>query len=561
MFTPNKIKLNREQSNMIPLTGGLNEQVSNAELKSGELIVCANYIDQEDVYSGYSSVRGYERYDGTALASDTSLDSNFSEGDVGYDQAREAVRIAINTVGTVGTTCTGPVTGVHLYNDILYAWRNNTAQNATKMFKASGSSWVEIDLSTAPMTQNATVKAINGQFSSYNTNLEVMAWVDGVTNGFWLYNGTTVTYNDNTSSGGYLPNAAPTNLGIWRNRLFIIYPNGHILFSVAGDPTDFDTSTGYAGEIYLGENCTDIEEAPEGTLALFTKDSIKLLYYGSVADDFIFKLDTYSNSVGAKEGTAKSILGQIYFADAQGLCSLSAVQTYGDFGAKNISKKIQQSYTAARDNIQFSIADIGTGRYYLFYTDAAHGGTSGLVFTFKGQRLKGSCKVIYPEVMSSITEARYNNGNRDYFFGTNTGYVMKMFSGTSFDGQAIESYFTTSYYHYKSPRLWKFFHRLKFEASSASNFNGNIRSRFNYSESSMPKTVSETFDVYGNPGYWGDDYWGQFYWATSAIGGSMYYFTGYGTNMSITVRTSSKYKPIHTIHNFTVDYSIQSTQV
>ena len=557
MITSNKITLNKELSYPISLTGGLNEQVSNMELSAGELLICKNYVDQEDVYSGYQSAKGYERYDGQALASAISVTAD-EMGEVTDDTAREAQRALILTVG--GTAATGAVTGVHMYGDELYAWRNKSDDSETYLYVESATGWDLMDTSGTPMDPDATVRAINGRFSLFNTNNEIMAWVDGVTEGFFMFDGTTITYTDNTSTGGLLPNAAPVNIGIWRNRLFLIYPQGHILFSAPGDPEDFDTSTSTAGEIYLGDNCTDINEGPSGTLALFTKDTIKLLYYGSVTDDFVFKLDTFSSSVGAKEQTAKSILGNIYFADGQGICSLSTTQTYGDFGAKNIAKKAQKTFDTFRNDIQFSMIDTNTGRYYLFYEDDL-GTSSALVLTFKGTHLKGITKVVYKHLLNCICEAKYADGRKAYFFGTTTGYVMKMFSGTSFDGATIDTLLTTSYYHYNSPRVWKFFHRLRFEASSPGNFDGSIRTRFNYSESIMPRTSSGDFDVYGSPGHWGEDVWGSFYWSSAAIGGSMYYFTGYGTNMSITISTSSKYKDAHIMHNYTVDYSLQSVQV
>ena len=77
----------------------------------------------------------------------------------------------------------------------------------------------------------------------------------------------------------------------------------------------------------------------------------------------------------------------------------------------------------------------------------------------------------------------------------------------------------------------------------------------------MPTVDEESFSVTGSSGYFGTMIWGQFTWGTDAIGGEIYYFNGYGNNMAISIRTSSKYKETHAFHNFTVDYSMQTIQV
>lgn len=70
----------------IVLTGGLKEDISQIELKAGELIECVNYQEIDGIYHGYASIPGYEVFDGTALASsvlvttlnDYGLDNNTS---------------------------------------------------------------------------------------------------------------------------------------------------------------------------------------------------------------------------------------------------------------------------------------------------------------------------------------------------------------------------------------------------------------------------------------------------------------------------------------------------
>jgi hypothetical protein len=57
------------RSKTIIMTGGLNEVVTNLELKEGELHQVLNYMELDGPYHGYASINGYEAYDGTAAPS------------------------------------------------------------------------------------------------------------------------------------------------------------------------------------------------------------------------------------------------------------------------------------------------------------------------------------------------------------------------------------------------------------------------------------------------------------------------------------------------------------
>ena len=56
------------------LSGGLNTEVANMR-KPGEMLSCINYNVVNGAYSGYQSMKGYERFDGQTLASSYNTES------------------------------------------------------------------------------------------------------------------------------------------------------------------------------------------------------------------------------------------------------------------------------------------------------------------------------------------------------------------------------------------------------------------------------------------------------------------------------------------------------
>ena len=92
MATAPRITSPEVKTDVVIMDGGLNEAVSSIEMKPGELILCKNYYITEGSSGGYVSLSGYERFDGTPLAS--TVDGNEDD-----DAAREATRSCEKNTG------------------------------------------------------------------------------------------------------------------------------------------------------------------------------------------------------------------------------------------------------------------------------------------------------------------------------------------------------------------------------------------------------------------------------------------------------------------------------
>lgn len=541
------------------LTGGLNEQVTSLELSAGELYRCKNYVEKDDRYHGYESTKGYERFNGMTSPSSVALDSI----DPVVDTSREAARTAITAVPG-----TGDIRGVHIYNDKVYAWRDNAGGTAKDLYVSDAThGWSDgttpdtpITDSTPVMDNGGTVRAVTGRFALYQSNAEVMVWVDGVSQPK-VWNGTDVsTINIGTILGSPFDATYPTHVGIWQNRMFLAYANGHILFSEVGDPTAWSSATGNAGEIFIGAEITGIIEAPGGSLLFFTQNTIKMLSYGSTSDEFIFKLDDFPRGIGARENTVESLTGSIYFADDRGFSVVEASAESGGLSANIIGKKVQETYLANISTITGSAVDRNTNRYYLFYNDSVSSLPKVLVFTFFNKRLKGVGILELDDEVTAVAEGSFSDGTNKIFFGSDDGYVYHFLSGTSFDGGVIATSLSTSYHHYGSPRSWKRFRRLTMEIDADNGTVFTISGSFDYDDTALKKPIDNTATIARGGSLWGSAIWGSFVWGTDLLTRQPIYTNGYGSNMSVNISTSSKYKTEHTIHNITTDFSVKGIQ-
>ena len=135
-----------------------------------------------------------------------------------------------------------------------------------------------------------------------------------------------------------------------------------------------------------------------------------------------------------------------------------------------------------------------------------------------------------------------------------------MDKGTSFDGEVIDTELFTSFYHYRSPRHSNTPSQMNFEITAARGTQFAVRPVFNYDSSRLPETEWWVPETKGFSGIWGMDDWGEFVWGGAAVQEGIHYVRGVGRNMSIEMRTSSKFVEEHIIHNCIVDYEVNDQQ-
>jgi hypothetical protein len=155
----------------------------------------------------------------------------------------------------------------------------------------------------------------------------------------------------------------PRHICNYRYHLALGYRSGTVLFSVIGEPEDFDGQLG-AGQIGVGDPVTGILPLPGQYLAVFCENSIWGVT-GKIVEEF--SLENISPYSGAIEYSVVAIGSKPIFCDTMGISTLEQSDKYGNFLGNRLSHKISPWLLP-----RLSVA----GRGY------ADGNTSGLIAAF-----------------------------------------------------------------------------------------------------------------------------------------------------------------------------------
>jgi len=534
MTISKRLSIQEPSTEMIVFDGGLNEAVSSIEMPPGELIACSNYYLTDGSTGGYVSISGYERYDGTALASTVAAPG----GDL---TDRDIARGLITSVPGVD-----PVLGVHMYKGVLYAFRNDIDGIHAKMWKATAGGWIEVDTSADPILKDGEYRFVNYNFSDL-ADTESMYWCDGVNNAR-EYNdvtGAVVKIETNTTPD------APQYLVVHQHYLFFSFPGGYLIHGGIGEPIDWSIGTGDWG---IGADITALHTTVGGTLVIFCRNKIKIME-GDSPDNWVMK--GFSDHLGAMHNTVREIFDTLVFVSDYGVTTLSAAQEFGDFKSASVSDKIKKTFLKYKDTITCTVVIRELNQYRVYLSSGKI-----LVFSFFNKKMRGITICQYPIGVLTVTEGRDLNNNPVVYFTNPSGYVFKSDSGTSFDGVKIITKLSTAYYHYKSPRNWKRFFRVTFEISSVNSFLAYIRTAFDYSKFTYAKSSAEDLDVTGAGDLWGEGEWGEMVYASTESTNRIFYdINAIGANMSITIMSESDLIKQHTIQNMVVDYQTVGRQM
>ena len=95
-----RYKLSPTQLKVGALTGGVQENKPQYEMRIGDLIRGFNYQEVDGLYTGYRSMFGYEVFDGTQSPTSVAVDVTDVDGVTEYDdtdrEARRSLIIASN---------------------------------------------------------------------------------------------------------------------------------------------------------------------------------------------------------------------------------------------------------------------------------------------------------------------------------------------------------------------------------------------------------------------------------------------------------------------------------
>jgi len=472
----------------------------------------------------------YATINGTVLQGYAPTDALYSEW---FQNATEYNRSLIGEVPG-----SGAVLGVWVYEDTVYAFRNNASGTAALMWASSVDGWVSV--TTPPLLPNGQYRFINYNFYGH-PNRAKMYGVDGVNQGF-EFDGATFTQ---IATG--MATDTPSHVVAHKYHLFYSFAGGSVQHSSIGDPSTWSPVTG-ASEIAVGDEITGFATIPGDTLAIFCRNSTYLLYGTSVAD---WNLKTHSLQAGAIENTVQDMHTPIYLDD-YGITSLEQTQAYGDFKSNSYSALIQPLIERYKGSVTASMRVKAKDQYRLFFND-----DTGLIAKRKAPNRWDYTRVNLPLTVRCACSLEADDAADYLFFGSDNGYVYRMDSGTSFDGAEIEAILRLPFNHLKSPRGIKSFKKLVVEMVSPDRITLRYTPEFSYGDEDIPASDANDLSVQTGGGYWNSAVWDEFIWSAQSVGVAEAFVFGSGTNLGLVIRSNGIYDQPHTLQSVILHYAVR----
>lgn len=318
------------------------------------------------------------------------------------------------------------------------------------------------------------------RFARYNfSGTSTIIGVDGANKPF-KYDGTTFT----VLSGAPSDVDAADHVVEFKNHIF--FGKGTSLsFTAPFTDNDFSAANG-AGTIKVTHEITGLIVFRE-QLLVFSRNKIHRLTGNSIAD---FVMNPISLDIGCVvEDSIQEVGGDIAFVGPDGIRLLSATDRIGDFGLAVASRPIQvESNRLLQSNTSFTSCVIRSkNQYRLFGYATAIGQDSaqGILGTqFADQTAQGMAWSETRGIRAYVADSIYStaDGVEVVVFAHSDGYVYRMESGNSFDGENIIATFSTPFFAINDPRVRKTIYKLTTFIDTEGSVAGSATLRFDFDE-------------------------------------------------------------------------------
>ncbi len=335
-----------------------------------------------------------------------------------------------------------------------------------------------------------------------------------------------------------------------KDHLFLGYPSGQLQHSNLGDPMLYTSTAGLFG---LGDTITGITSLKGAVLGVFCANRISILSGTSSLD---WRLESYSQSAGARLGTVQESGGNGLFLDDRGLTSLQATQSFGDFEPSIFSRDIKpmlDGYTPLTTESRIAKTKF---QYRMYAGDTVI--TAAILSPEAIIQPKDASfsRWQYAHQVACVGHGDMPDGREGLFFGTSNGFVMREDVGTSFDGVAISSVLRLHFNHLKSPSNKKRFRKLDMELDSPGRVSISFRQQFDYSDGTYDASLTQGTATQGIGGQWGVQEWDTFFWSLPAMTQTEANIDGVGKNMSLLLWHESATDKPFTLQGLLLQYSI-----
>ncbi len=502
----------RWQQQTVALGMGLNVADSAVTVDDGECIFCQNY--EVSINGGYRRIDGYTAFDGR-------LDNALAQAVPG----------------------SGPVRGVWLYNDTVFAWRDNAGGTALVMHKATPSGWqvvamtpfIPFNAGTAAIAEGAAINNGAGATATVlrvalssgdwggspqaTGRLYVSAVVGTWANGNPIKDGATTKA---TATGGVsTPTLLPGGTVECANYNFYASSNSYRMYGVDGVNPAFE---------FDGSNLCQIVTAMPQDRPTHLACHGGYLYLsfpgGSLQRSGIGSPGKWSVALGAAElgvgdeingllssvGDALLIFGSkqsaVLYGSSTASLQLKPLQNDGGGLSRSAQSINGNAYVVNGNGLTNFSATQSFGDFvssgisrkvdrfinlpdvvasYVVREKSQYrllmADGSQMTATFIGNQARFS-RQRFPHMLRSVCSGRDVAGNELIYAGDDNGYVYRMDYGTSFAGQSIASAIRLPFNHLRSPMHKKRFRRLQLEMQADEPTEITVATDFDYAATS-----------------------------------------------------------------------------
>lgn len=455
----------------------------------------------------------------------------------------------------------GPVRGVAVFDNVVYAWRDNLAETAGVMWKSTATGWQAIAVSrivrfTAGVREIFDGDRITGALSG----AQATAWRVVRQQGNWgataagyivltaqvgtfaaedilttAMTAATVTPDvaQPFAKGGRYMTIAHNFYGASNRRaLYGAYGEGRafelregvISFVETGmvddRPTRIFEISQHLGLTYRGGSVqfsrpgepfiydvvvgageiglgTDVTDVIQATETTVTLFGKEKIAILSGRDVDTFQLDELTEEAGADAWTAQRIARTIYL-DARGLRDLAATQAFGNYRAGSLLERVYPYFKSKRAGKNVPVAS-WVSKTKSQYRLLWNDGTGLTVYM--GRKEAEAIPFSTGEARFSCVATGEYDGVEAIFAGSDEGYVYRLDSGTSFDGVGIKGFILPAFNHIGAPRNDKQLFRTVVELDAEPLTRIGITVIFDYGDGQQPESGSREFTIPGATGH------------------------------------------------------------
>lgn len=671
------------QQEYFPLVGGLDLLTPQISIGSGKCFDAQNY--EPEIEGGYSRIWGYERYDGTAAPSaagywllSATITGLINVGVTVTGATSAATGKVLAVVGTrlvlgrltgafliaepitvssvvVGATLavamasnagsasddadysllaandiragiglvpgSGSIRGVAIYNDTVYAFRDNALGTAGVMWKATSSGWTQVAfksevLFTAATAQISVGSTITGATSGATATVVVAL----LRTGTWTVAGAgslVITPVSGLFSAGEVIKVGATSCATTSGVSGPIvrlpggrfeYDNGNFTGSTATlkmyGADGVNPAFEFDGINYVPIHTGMAADIP--THVKVHKSSLFLSFLGSVQFSSLGNPYGWSVVTGAGEiGTGDPVTAfvpQGGTVQGSSLAIFTMAKTYMLYGSTSANftltssvfdvgcspftvqaisnntfgltaRGIQSLITTMTygdfdyQSVSHQIQPLMTAKYGTETASTAlkqsnqyrvyYNDGTAIVVGITGDKVTGIMPLNYGRVVRCMTTATLSSGVETCIFGSDDGYVYQDGVGTSFDGGLIEAWIRPAFTHSKSPRTRKRYRRSVFEIKPYGFSSCNISYELGYASPAVLSPVGVVNSAFFGGGFWDQFTWEHFTWDAPVVSSIVMALTGTEKNISFLFYSNRAQDKKHTVQGITLNYTSQ----